>query len=86
LFQAAGIKKKDLENPETAKFIYQTVGNAMAAQSQSQPGTMRNAPPPPPGGQGRTPPPPPPGGQGYMCFFCVFCLFVLFFCLYIENE
>eukprot|EP01119_Soliformovum_irregulare_P007786 TRINITY_DN2026_c0_g1_i1.p1 TRINITY_DN2026_c0_g1~~TRINITY_DN2026_c0_g1_i1.p1 ORF type:complete len:447 (-),score=124.03 TRINITY_DN2026_c0_g1_i1:24-1247(-) len=66
LFKDAGIKKSDLENPETAAFIYQTVQSAIAS-GQLPPPAMggRTPPPPPPGGPGgRVPPPPPPGGPG----------------------
>lgn len=63
LFQEAGVKKKDLQNKETAAFIMETVMSAMGDGSGGPP------PPAPPaggggggGGGGPPPPPPPPGG------------------------
>ncbi len=55
LFQAAGVKKSELQDANTAKFIMQTVQEAMATEGQT------GAPPPPPPGGGPPPPPPPPG-------------------------
>ncbi|GAM28063.1 hypothetical protein SAMD00019534_112390 [Acytostelium subglobosum LB1] len=59
LFKSAGIKKRDLMNPDTAQFIYDVIGESL----NQRPG----APPPPPAKPPRTnnslpPPPPPPGG------------------------
>jgi hypothetical protein len=68
LFQAAGIKKKDLENPETAKFIYETVGNAMAQQGRT--------PPPAPPGMGGGGMQQRPGQPGYVCL--IFCWYFVF--------
>jgi Wiskott-Aldrich syndrome protein len=54
LFQAAGVKKSELEDPETRKLIMDTVGGAMGA-----PG---GPPPVPSGGPAPGPPAPPPPG------------------------
>jgi neural Wiskott-Aldrich syndrome protein len=55
LFQAAGVKKSELQDANTAKFIMQTVSEAMAAEGGGAP-----PPPPPPG----PPPPGPPPSMG----------------------
>ncbi|GAM26188.1 hypothetical protein SAMD00019534_093630 [Acytostelium subglobosum LB1] len=62
LFQQAGIKRRDLKNPETAQFIYSVIGETMA--TQQQPGSR--APPPPPPSMNYPPPSmnyPPPSRQ-----------------------
>eukprot|EP01133_Synstelium_polycarpum_P004381 gene4381-5126_t len=67
LFAQAGIKRKDLKDAETSKFIVSVIGETMAAQQMSG----KSAPPPPPptssGHQqvltpirSNAPPPPPP--------------------------
>lgn len=62
LFQAAGVKKGDLRDPETAKFVMNVIGETMLGPGvpggdQAAP----SAPPmPPPSGGGAPPPPPPP--------------------------
>jgi len=53
LFQAAGVRKKDLLNPETVDVVMGIVTQAMGGNA---PQPAAAAPPPPP------PPPPPPGG------------------------
>uniref|UniRef100_A0A6B2L6T8 WH1 domain-containing protein n=1 Tax=Arcella intermedia TaxID=1963864 RepID=A0A6B2L6T8_9EUKA len=63
LFQAAGVKKKDLLNPETANVVMGIVTQAMTnAPSDAPPPPMAAAapppPPPPPSGGPRAPPPP----------------------------
>jgi Wiskott-Aldrich syndrome protein len=56
LFQAAGVRKKDLLNPETVDVVMGIVTQAMGGNTSPQPAAAA-APPPPP------PPPPPPGGS-----------------------
>jgi len=55
LFQAAGVRKKDLLNPETADVVMGIVSQAMGGNPHSENTTPMAAPPPPP-------PPPPSGG------------------------
>jgi Wiskott-Aldrich syndrome protein len=55
LFQAAGVRKSELHNPETVAFLMNTVS---AIQSQQEPPTM-NRPPPGPPTMNRAPPGPP---------------------------
>ena len=64
LFKAAGVKKKDLQNKDTARVIVDTLASNMTedqlANMPALPGvTDRPRPPPPPGP--RPPPGPPPG-------------------------
>eukprot|EP01104_Vermistella_antarctica_P006404 TRINITY_DN17106_c0_g1_i1.p1 TRINITY_DN17106_c0_g1~~TRINITY_DN17106_c0_g1_i1.p1 ORF type:complete len:402 (-),score=116.55 TRINITY_DN17106_c0_g1_i1:46-1251(-) len=74
LFQAAGVKKSELRNPETAKFIMETVAEfAMADGGAEAAELMKSspaAPPPAPGGGPPPPPapaaPPPPPAPGNM--------------------
>ncbi|EGC37049.1 hypothetical protein DICPUDRAFT_87126 [Dictyostelium purpureum] len=76
LFQSAGIKKSELKNAETAKFIVDIIGEQMVGAAPpvpAQPGRSappppapvasqpgRSAPPPPPAPGKSAPPPPPP--------------------------
>ena len=63
LFRAAGVKKSELTDAHTAKFIMQTVTEAMAEDGSGgapPPPPPPGGPPPPPAG-GPPPPPPPPG-------------------------
>eukprot|EP01122_Echinamoeba_exundans_P007723 TRINITY_DN2434_c0_g2_i1.p2 TRINITY_DN2434_c0_g2~~TRINITY_DN2434_c0_g2_i1.p2 ORF type:complete len:456 (-),score=139.78 TRINITY_DN2434_c0_g2_i1:59-1426(-) len=71
LFQAAGVKKSELRDAETAKFMMNVIQDAMTSGGDGAP-----PPPPPPGGAsssggadsapagGPPPPPPPPPGPG----------------------
>jgi Wiskott-Aldrich syndrome protein len=75
LFQAAGIKKSELRDAETAKYVMGVLNEAIAAEEAGGPPTD-NAPPVPTGmapqppgpppmiGGGPAPPPPPPPGPG----------------------
>jgi Wiskott-Aldrich syndrome protein len=67
LFQAAGVKKSELRDAETAKFMMNVIQDAMTSGGDGSP------PPPPPGpadsssssgGGAAPPPPPPPPGPG----------------------
>lgn len=68
LFQAAGVKKSELRDAETAKFMMGVIQDAMGGDAGAPP------PPPPPGPSGgdsssssggpAPPPPPPPPGPG----------------------
>eukprot|EP01088_Endostelium_zonatum_P019702 TRINITY_DN6943_c1_g1_i1.p1 TRINITY_DN6943_c1_g1~~TRINITY_DN6943_c1_g1_i1.p1 ORF type:complete len:360 (-),score=173.31 TRINITY_DN6943_c1_g1_i1:223-1302(-) len=64
LFQAAGVKKSELKDAETAKFIMETVAEASVGinpiAAGPPPGAGAPAPPPPPGMSA----PPPPGAGG----------------------
>eukprot|EP01095_Lingulamoeba_sp_RSL-Kostka_P007061 TRINITY_DN222_c0_g1_i5.p1 TRINITY_DN222_c0_g1~~TRINITY_DN222_c0_g1_i5.p1 ORF type:complete len:436 (-),score=268.00 TRINITY_DN222_c0_g1_i5:129-1436(-) len=71
LFQAAGVKKSELQDPETRKMIMETVGESMnggGLPPSGPPGPPPPGPPPPgppPPSSGPPPPssgPPPPGG------------------------
>jgi len=76
LFKAAGVKKKDLENKETAKIIVQTLAENMSPEEMARmpalPGITDNSkarappqpPPKPPARPGVAPPAPPPRPPG----------------------
>ena len=67
LFQAAGVKKSELADPETRKLIVSTIGQSMAMSGGEAPPMMGGGPPPPPPpavGGGPPPPPPPSVGGG----------------------
>jgi len=67
LFKDAGVKKKDLKDPKTAAFIYNTVQSAMSGGARAPPPPPQQPRPPPPPSerplspspQSRAPPPPP---------------------------
>jgi len=73
LFQAAGIKKSELKDAETAKFLINTITQNLPAAPPAPPKrtgpapppptAVRSAAPPPPGTRGNAPPPP-PGTRG----------------------
>jgi Wiskott-Aldrich syndrome protein len=67
LFQAAGVKKSELADPETRKLIVSTIGQSMAMSGNDPSGPIGGGPPPPPPpaiGGGPPPPPPPSVGGG----------------------
>lgn len=72
LFQQAGIKKSELRDAETAKYVMGVLNEAIASGDMPPPGPAPtppaptgNAPPAPaPVGGGPPPPPPPPPGGG----------------------
>ena len=69
LFQQAGIKKSELRDAETAKYVMGVLNEAIAAEGappadNAPPAPTGTAPPPPPAGGGPPPPPPPPLAGG----------------------
>lgn len=62
LFQAAGVKKSDLEDPETRKMLASTVGNMLGGTDSGTLSAAVTPPPPPPAAAGPPPPPPPTAG------------------------
>jgi len=69
LFAAAGIKKNELRDAETARFVMNVIGESVAGvgppskPSTATTATSAPAPPPPPAAPA-PPPPPPPAGKG----------------------
>jgi hypothetical protein len=68
LFQAAGVKKSELKDAETAKFVMNVVATTIAGEGPPPPPPVAAAPPPPAAAPplkekstvGAAPPPPPP--------------------------